>query len=153
MNEPSTNAIADEAVQAYLALGDAIRVAILPEWIVTDFTISQLKALMLLEYHGELAVSELGKLLHLSNPAASILVQQIVDQNMVERSEDSRDRRRTLVRMTAKGSELIIGRHRQTEEKLRRWLSQLSGDDLLAVARGLNTLASVARAEREQRNA
>ncbi|RPI48269.1 MAG: MarR family transcriptional regulator, partial [Chloroflexi bacterium] len=109
MKSPPLSQEVAEAVQAYLALGDAIRLASLPGWIVADLTISQLKALGLLEHHGTLAVSELARSLSVGNPAASILVQQLVDQALVERSEDARDRRRTLVRLTTQGADLISG--------------------------------------------
>ncbi|HSJ54540.1 MAG TPA: MarR family transcriptional regulator [Anaerolineae bacterium] len=144
---------ATEAVREYLALNDAIRLASLPGWIVADLTISQLKALVLLEHHGSLAVSELARLLNVGNPAASILVQQLVDQALVERSEDARDRRRTLVRLTGYGAELIGGRRRQTEEKLLRWLVRLSEAEQAGLVRGLSALVQVARAEQEQESA
>jgi len=146
---PLTQEVA-EAVQAYLALGDALRLASLPGWIVADLTISQLKALVLLEHHGALAVSELARSLSVGNPAASILVQQLVDQALVERSEDARDRRRTLVSLTALGADLISGRRRQTEENLSRWLGQLSEAERAGLVRGLRALAKVARVEQEQ---
>lgn len=151
MKEPSQVQLENEIVQTYLALGDAIRVAILPDWIVADLSMSQLKALMLLTYHGALTVSALARLLNMGNPAASILVQQLVDQKLVERSEDAKDRRRTLVELTPQGAQLIIGRHKQTETKLRQWLSQMGEDELTRVVDGLNTLAKAARVEQAQR--
>lgn len=150
MKEPSITHLVDESVQAYLALGDAMRVAILPDWIVFDLTISQLKALMLLAYHDSLTVSALARLLNMGSPAASILVQQLVDQSLVERTEDVKDRRRTQVHLTAQGAQLIMGRHKQTETKLRQWLSQLSEAELSLVTDGLNTLVRVARADQAQ---
>ncbi len=141
MKETSTAQLENDIVQAYLAIGDAMRVAILPGWIVVDLTISQLKALMLLAYHGVLAVSELARLLSMGNPAASILVQQLVDQGLAERSEDAKDRRRTLVRLTASGAELITGRHKQTEVELRKLLGQMNEEDLTCLSRGLSALA------------
>ncbi len=145
MKESSVAQLENEIIQAYLAVGDAMRVAILPGWIVVDLTISQLKALMLLAYHGVLAVSELAKLLNMGNPAASILVQQLVDQGLAERSEDPKDRRRTLVRITASGAELITGRHKQTQVELRKLLSQLSEEELACLSRGISALARSAR--------
>ncbi len=63
----------------------------------------------------------------------------------MERSEDAKDRRRTLVRLTDRGAELIVGRHKQTETKLRQWLSQLSEVELTQVAHGLSILFNSAR--------
>lgn len=147
MNEPALSPLENEVVQAYLAIGDALRVAALPEWMIADLTISQLKGLMLLAYHGALAVSELAGLLKLGSPAASILVQQLVDHALVERSEDAKDRRRTLVRLTTEGAALIVGRHKQKEVKMHAWLGQMCQADLTSLLQGLNALAEIALAD------
>jgi DNA-binding MarR family transcriptional regulator len=147
MKEPLRMQLADEAVQAYLELGDAIRLASLPGWITADLTTSQVKAVILLEHHGPLPVGKLAELLGIGKPAASIIVQQLVEQEMVERSEDTLDRRRTLVSLTAKGSQLMSGQREQREGRLRRWFSQLDDDELTALRRGLGALAGIARSE------
>ena len=150
MNEPSREGLENQAVQAYLELGDAIRIAILPGWITADLTISQAKAVMMLAHHGALAVSQLARLLEIGSPAASILVQQLVEQELVERSEDARDRRRTLVHLTGEGVKLIRGRQEQGEARLRGWLDRLGGDDLACLQRGLGALVEIVRSEQSQ---
>jgi DNA-binding MarR family transcriptional regulator len=153
MNGPSRIQLANEAAQSYLELADAIRLTTLPGWITADLTISQVKAVFLLAYHGALAVSELAGLLGIGNPAASILVQQLVEQELVERSEDIQDRRRTLVSLTARGTKLISGRREQIEARLLPWLSQLSDDELTDLLRGLRALVEIVRSERSPSSA
>jgi DNA-binding MarR family transcriptional regulator len=85
----------------------------------------------------------------MGNPAASILVQQLVRQNLVERSEDQKDRRRTLVHLTDRGTELVKGRRDRREGKFRRRLSQLSEEELAGLLRGVNALAKIVRSERK----
>lgn len=136
---------ANEAVLAYLAFSDALRLAILPSWITADLTISQLKAIFILAHHGMLTVSELAKLLGIGNPGASILVQQLVEQELAVRSEDIQDRRRTLVSLTVQGTKLISGRREQLEARLSQWLSQLDDDELTGLLRGFRALAEIVR--------
>ena len=124
MKKESRTELANEVVQAYLALGDVTRWASLPTWITADLNLSQLQAIVLLEHHGTLIISELSGLLGIGNPAASMLVQQSVEQELVERSEDDKDRRRTVVRPTTRGIALIAGRREQIRANLLRWLSQ-----------------------------
>lgn len=150
MNGPSRIQLANEAVQAYLELGDAIRLATLPSWVAADLTASQVKAVFLLAHHGALAVSELAGLLGIGNPAASVLVQQLVEQELVERSEDTRDRRRTLVSLTVRGTKLISGPREQRETRFRRWLSQLGDGELTGLALGLTALVEIVRAEQAE---
>lgn len=72
-----------------------------------------MQALAFLAYYGSLAVGELAELLGIGNPAASVLVQQLVEQGLVVRSEDVHDRRRTLVTLTEPGARLIRGQREQ----------------------------------------
>ncbi|MGH2543766.1 MAG: hypothetical protein ACRDIB_13260, partial [Ardenticatenaceae bacterium] len=69
MKGPARTQLTREALQAYFELADTIRLATLPSWITLDLTISQVKAIFLLEHHGALAVSELAGLLGIGNPA------------------------------------------------------------------------------------
>jgi DNA-binding MarR family transcriptional regulator len=146
MNEPLRTQLADEATQAYLELGDTIRLASLPSWITADLTTSQVKAVILLEHHGPLPVGKLAEWLGIGKPAASIIVQQLVEQKLAERSEDTLDRRRTLVSLTRQGAQLISGQREQREGSVRHWLNQLADDDLAALRHGLKALMSIVRA-------
>lgn len=145
MTEAVRTQLTKEVVQAYLELGDAVRLASLPGWITADLTTSQVKAIILLGYYGPLSVGKLAELLGVGNPAASIVVQQLVEQELAERAEDTADRRRTLVSLTEKGSQLMSGQREQREGKVRDWLSQLDDDELAALRRGLVSLVGVAR--------
>ena len=147
MAERSHAELANEVVRAYLELGDATRMASLPSWLTADLNLSQLKAIVFLEHHGALIISKLAGLLGIGNPAASILVQQLVEQGLVERSEDKEDRRRTYVQPTARGIALLAGRREQIKSNLLRWLGQLDDNDLVSLQRGLGALIRVVQTE------
>lgn len=142
----------EEIIHMYLTVGDALRLASLPNWISADLTASQVKAVVLLGRHDALAVGELAGLLGLGNPATSILVQQLVSGELAERSEDPQDRRRTLVRLTARGRELLSGQQEQRAARLRDWLSQMADGDLAALRQGLQALAATMSTERGERS-
>ncbi len=148
LRRPARTQLAQEVVELYVALGDTLRVAALPTWITADLSLGQLKALFLFEHHGALTVSALARLLGLGKPAASLLVQKLVQAKLAERREDAADRRRTLVRPTARGAALIASRREHIQASLDGWLSQLSDDDLASLQRGLSALTAVMRAER-----
>lgn len=86
----------------------------------------------------------------IANTAASILVQQLVEQGVVERSENSKDRHRTFVRLTAGGAGLIAGLRENIKTNLLRWLGQLSDEDLTRLRGGLGALMCVMQSEKEQ---
>ena len=151
MNASSHNKLIKETIETFVEFVLAEQFTGVPDWVAVDRSISQLKAIFLMGHYGELTVGEVAKLLGMGNPATSILVQRLVEQHLVERSEDEVDRRRTLVRLTEKGLNLVSGRHEQREALLGRWLSQLEEDELAGLLKGLCALGEIARAERESR--
>lgn len=124
-----------------------------PRWLQLNLTMGQLKALVTVAEAGPLPVGRLGAALGIGKPAATLLVDALVRRGLVERSEDPEDRRRTLVRLSAQGGELMDELLRGRRDRLAGWLAQLNDDDLSALARGLRALVAVAAAQSQARSA
>ena len=90
-----------------------------------------------------MSVGELADWLKTSKPSASVLVDRLVHEGYVERREDQDDRRRTLVMLTGRGSELVARLERSGGERMELWLDQMHPDDLAALTRGIRALAHV----------
>lgn len=133
----------EEVIQAFVELVLIQKHADMPCWMDFDLTVSQLRAVYLLAHHGLLSIGELAGLLKLGNPATSLLVQQLVQHKLAERSEDIRDRRRTFVRLTERGAGLVSGRR---EAQFHLWLSQMDDESLAGLRRGLIALLSIMHA-------
>jgi len=73
----------------------------------TGLSTPQINALLHIYHAGECQLSEIGGLTDSSKPAASQLVERLVQQGLVERSEDSSDRRNKKLRLTEKSLGLI----------------------------------------------
>lgn len=76
---------------------------------LTGLSMSQIHVLLHI-YHspkGECQLSEIGDLADSSRPAASQLVERLVQQGLVERTEDLMDRRNKKLRLTKKSLMLI----------------------------------------------
>ena len=117
----------------------------LPEWVGLSLTLSQLTALFVLYRRGGLPIGELGRLLGLRKPAASLLVNALVAEGLVERREDARDRRRTLAHLTPRAQALLAEHYTGSRQQFANWLAQLDAADLASLSRGLRALASVAQ--------
>ena len=139
--------VVSRAAQVILDFSDIIRLRTLPNWVNASLTISQVKAVALLAHHGALAIGELAELLNIGSPAASILVQQLVEQELAKRTEDSQDRRRTLVSLTDAGKRLVSGQRQLREAKLQQWLEQMDDEALQNLLDGLGALYEIARIE------
>ncbi len=135
------------ALEAQRAVGHALQRGTMPEWVHLELTMGQLKTLITLESEDGMNVSGLAERLEVGKPAASILVDRLVQLGYAERKEDAEDRRRTLVTPTAKGSELVARLRQGGGERMARWMERMDADDLDALTRGLRALAAVAAQE------
>lgn len=73
----------------------------------TGLSTPQINALLHIYHAGECQLSEIGGLTDSSKPAASQLVERLVQQGLVERTEDPLDRRNKKLRLTEKSLGLI----------------------------------------------
>ena len=137
-------------VQSYMELFTAMQYNAVSHWLMLELTFAQARALFILAARKELTVSQLARLLGVGNPTASILVQQLVERGLVTRTEHATDRRHTILSLSQKGAEIGAGRRIAREKQWQRWLSNLSNDELNALARGLSALTNVVKKETEQ---
>lgn len=70
-------------------------------------SMAQLGALMRIRRQGTLAVSEIGQEIGVTNAAASQLLERLVQQGVVSRSEDPHDRRVKQIGLTPKGQKIL----------------------------------------------
>jgi DNA-binding MarR family transcriptional regulator len=80
-------------------------------------------------------------------PAASKLVQVLLTRGYVERSADPADRRRAVLRPTAKGRRVVEAARRATREYLAELLKDLDGPTRARVAGAMRVLRPIFAAE------
>jgi DNA-binding MarR family transcriptional regulator len=73
----------------------------------TGLSFSQINILMRLLHGGSTGVSEIGAQLGVTNAAASQAVERMVQAGLIERTEDTQDRRAKKLALTPKGRTLI----------------------------------------------
>lgn len=85
------------------------------------YSMSQLMALNYISRKGPCGITNLGEEMGITSPAASQLLDRLVQQDMVLRTEDPSDRRSKLVVLTEKGEDILA------ESMMARhsWLAQL----------------------------
>lgn len=88
----------------------------------SGLSMPQLSTLMRLYYHESCGVSEIGSQLGVTNAAASQMIERLVRQGLLERTEHPNDRRAKQLKLTAKGRMLIA----KAIESRRRWMEALT---------------------------
>lgn len=121
-----------------------------PVWHEVELSMAQLRALFILVDGGPMPIGRLARQAGIGLPAASSLVERLVEHGVAVRREDLVDRRRTLASPSEAG-ELLAQRLRQgSREALRGWLQRLPPERLAALVSGLEALAEAATSAPEQ---
>src|SRR5690349_11708749 len=148
--EQSRPELVNTVIQSYMELFMTMQFNSVSHWLMLELTFAQARALFMLAARRELTVSQLAKLLDVGKATASILVQQLVERGLVTRTEQETDRRHTILRLSSKGEEIGAGRRAQRAKQWKRWLGQLSDEELQALAHGLTAIVGVMKRDLEE---
>ncbi len=86
-----------------------------------NYSIPQLKTLIHLAHHPECNVSGLGEEFGVTNAAISQVMEKLVQQGLVLRTEDPQDRRQKILVLTEEGKKIAI----ESQMERQKWLSNL----------------------------
>jgi DNA-binding MarR family transcriptional regulator len=142
-------ALIKKAQQAQrIVIASVMQVVALPTFLELDISMAQLKGLVALAPNRTSTISQFAEKLRIGRSSASLLVDRMVADGLVERAEDTEDRRRAVIRLSRRGEELIthLRQGRTERNPLPTWLANLSDQDLLALVQGLQALAAEAYA-------
>jgi len=124
-----------------------------PPWTSTpSLTMAQLRALMVLYDNRHLTVGQLAERLGIGMPAASSIVDRLVEEGLADRHQDPEDRRRIVVHPTKEGSGRIDTMRQGPKEVLEALVSRLDSDErghVLVALRALARAAEEMQAENE----
>ncbi len=90
-----------------------------------NFSMAQINALFRIYYRGVCDVSSLSEEMGVTSAAASQLLERLVQQGLVERTEDPQDRRTKRIALTAAGQEIV----QESIRARQNWMADLA--DLL----------------------
>jgi DNA-binding MarR family transcriptional regulator len=136
--------LVERGLDLYRAAARALHELGAPAWHQVELSVAQLKALFALVDAGPTPIGGVATRLGIGLPAASSLVDRLVDQGLAERREDRLDRRRTLAEPTAAGEALAQRLRHGSREALRAWLERMDRDDLESLVTGLGAMVTVA---------
>ena len=108
----------DEWVEVFMnrSMRDSMRF-----WKESGLTMPQISTMMKLRYHGTCSVSDVGSYLRVTSAAASQMIENLVQDGYLGRTEHPDDRRTKQLKLTARGRALI----KKSLDARRRWLSDL----------------------------
>jgi DNA-binding MarR family transcriptional regulator len=89
-----------------------------------------IRILIILSKHKDITMTGLGKLLMISKPNATPLIDILVELKMVDRISDPKDRRLVNIQLTKKGLEFIQSYKEIMREEAKKGLVRFSEDDM-----------------------
>jgi DNA-binding MarR family transcriptional regulator len=92
---------------------------------------------------GQGSVSELAEARHISRAAISQAVDTLVQKGLIARTTDVRDRRYIRLALTESGDALLDGVFDNVSQWMMQALSSLSGEDLDALVRAMDSLRKI----------
>ncbi len=98
-----TNHILHNIEEIYKMFGPAVP----EEWLSSNLTVTQLRVLLILRASDSLKMSDIAAKLNVTLPTTTIIVNNLVRKNLVQRDVSPEDRRIVLCRLSAEGQALI----------------------------------------------
>lgn len=110
----------------------------------SGLSMPQVSALYRLYYQGRCGVTDIADHLDVSSAAASQMIERLVQQGLLERSEDPNDRRAKQIALSPAGRELM----EESIEARVRWMAELttvlSSEEQATIVAALDALTSAA---------
>lgn len=113
----------------------------------TDLALPHYLLLRTLRDIGPMRVSDIADSCGMKNPAVSMALQALEARGLVAREHDAGDRRVVHVTLTDAGLERLDQAEQERREAMRRYTAMLPREDLLVLARVMNTLIETMNAD------
>jgi DNA-binding MarR family transcriptional regulator len=145
--------LVSEIIDLYRKADRARRQYELDIWMSLSLTISQLKVLFFISNQGSATSGKLAAALGVTPTNVTGIVDRLVKQGLISRTEDIRDRRVLSLRATEKGKELVADLRARRRDYLSAVLARIEIDDLTRLAQGLTAFVKAAETQEAEAEA
>jgi len=96
---------------------------------VADFSLAQFRVLMTIHHLGALSVNDLKKRLNIAQSTASEMLERLVQQELLIREKDTKDKRITRFKLTEKAEKIINNQKGSIKRSYGKILEPLSAEE------------------------
>jgi DNA-binding MarR family transcriptional regulator len=136
--------LVDRALDLYRDTVRALHLHAAPVWRELELSMAQVRALFALADGGPMPIGQVAVQLGIGMPAASSVVDRLVEQGLAVRRGDPQDRRRTLASPSERGAALAQHLRQGSRAALRGCLERMDRRRLESLVDGLEALAEAA---------
>ena len=119
-------------------------------WMSLSISIGQLKSLFFISNQGSTNSKKLAKALCVTPTNVTGIVDRLVKQGLVDRTEDPEDRRVLILTPTNAGKELVANLRERKRSGFSKVLSEMSERDLVILHQGLISLVDALQSSEEK---
>jgi MarR family transcriptional regulator, organic hydroperoxide resistance regulator len=119
-------------------------------WMQLNLTILQVKSLFFMSKHGFTNFKNLATALKVTPSNLTGVIDRLVEQGLVSRTENAEDRRMMVLRATEKGETLVSELIEKRLNYLTKALTHLTPEELGVIKHGLSLLAVAAEHQDEE---
>ncbi|MBU3182185.1 MarR family winged helix-turn-helix transcriptional regulator [Clostridium psychrophilum] len=105
-----------------------------------EITRAHVSLMRFLKIEGLCKMSNLAKILYVSKPNVTVLVEKLVEFNMVKRKSDEKDRRVIYIELTDIGCNFLQKRTETMKAAFCKSIQKFSTDDLILLNKTLNNM-------------
>ncbi len=142
--------LVQEIIQLQQQLGYALRQYAPEAWMDLSLTIGQLKSLIFIDSEGSTHLRKLATALRVTPPNMTAIVDRLVGQGLVSRQHNPEDRRMLILKTTDEGKALLAKLRERRISLMSGILTQLSLEELSALAQGFTALSRAAEYDKEK---
>jgi DNA-binding MarR family transcriptional regulator len=119
-------------------------------WMSLPLTIAQLKSLFFIRNQGSTSLGTLAAALGVTPTNTTGIIDRLVKQGLVSRTENPENRRMLLLRATDRGQELVVKLRERRTGYMSEVLQRMSVSELTTMAQGLASLVKAAEAQEKE---
>lgn len=134
--------IAQKLEDSFLSFRRMMTNQLLDEAKGLGLSLSHFEVVMFLAHTGEANMKDIAKILHITPPSASVLVDTLVEKKLVRRVPSDKDRRTIHVSLSPEAQKLMISVHKKKVTIFKKILSKLNNEDQENLIRILNKLTN-----------
>ncbi len=108
-----------------------------------DYTLRQLYYIELINKNRGISISDLARILGVKKSTVSVAINQLIDLEIVEKTQSERDKRFYYLELTLKGEEIIekhMQVHKNTIKKILKILNPEEVDNFIDIVNKISTL-------------
>jgi DNA-binding MarR family transcriptional regulator len=108
-----------------------------------DFTLAQYRVLMLVRHREAMSINDLRNQLRIAQSTASEMVDRLVQQSLLLKEKDLKDKRITLFKLSKKGEKILERRKDIMKDGYRKVLEPLTDNEQIELVEALETIVKI----------